>query len=169
MITADKIDEIALLLENMDEEQADKVLDQMGDKQPAVMGYVLSDDAEELGESESETLLYGAIVIWMAFEGAGKITAISEEQIDAAQDANWAKLDNRERGKEETLEDFVEPFFEGYGEADLLQFVVDLIDDDLDEEEDTDDDFDWGISEEAKVPMFVIFKSIIDAYTLAHA
>ena len=152
-ISEDMIDEVVLDLEAADFEREVSIL---GEEQPVLLGYVLSEDFELLTNEEREWLLYLVLVIYKATEkGYEKIDPLSKNDLEAAEEANWARL---ETVTAKRFRDRMTPFFEGYPQEDLLAFVEDSLTED---EEDTDN----FLTKEGREPMFVALKSVIDALT----
>jgi hypothetical protein len=152
-ISEDMIDAVILKLETADFEQEVAIL---GEKQPILLGYVLSEDFELLTNEEREWLLYLVLVIYQATENLyEKIDPLSKNDLEAAEEANWSRL---ETVTAKRFRDRMTPFFEGYPQEDLLAFVEDSLTED---EEDTDN----FLTKEGREPMFVALKSVIDALT----
>jgi hypothetical protein len=152
-ISEDMIDAVILKLETADFEQEVAFL---GEKQPILLGYVLSEDFELLTNAEREWLLYLVLVVYQAIESGGKkIDPLSKNDLEAAEEANFERL---ETVTAKRFRDRMTPFFEGYPQEDLLAFVEDSLTED---EEDTDN----FLTKEGREPMFVALKSVIDVLT----
>jgi hypothetical protein len=159
MIAAQQIDATIEWLDGLHEEERENVLDQFADKQPDLLGYVMSDEVDALGDAEAELLLHIALVFWKTAEKNGVAAhEVNAETIDALQDDNWALFDDREQGKDEPFADFVEPVIADYEEPELLYYVVDVF------TEDEGDEFSMEAS--SKLPMFVMLKTVADALFL---
>lgn len=149
-VSEDIIDEVVLELEAADFEQEVAI---MGEKQPILLGYVLSEDFELLTNEERDWLLYLTLVLWKSVEKVyKKIGPLSKNALEAAEEANWERLENVTAKR---FRDRMTPFFEGYKQEDLLAFVEDNLTED---EEDTEN----VITKEGREPMFVALKSMID-------
>ena len=157
LVSENTIDAVVESLETADFEAEVAIL---GDEQPALLAYVMSEEFELLTQDERELMLYIIIVLWRSVErhkGAALDPLPDEESgykhsINALEDAeerNWERLDTV------TLKHFrdrMTVFFDGYGQEDLLAFVEDtLVEDD-----------DTIVSKEGREPMFVALKSVID-------
>ena len=152
-ISEDMIDTVVLKLETADFEQEVAIF---GEKQPVLLGYVLSEDFELLTNEEREWLLYLVLVLYQAIEsGDKKIDPLSKNDLEAAEEVNWARL---ETVTAKHFRDRMTPFFEGYPQEDLLAFVEDSLTED---EEDTEN----FLTKEGREPMFVALKSVIDVLT----
>ncbi len=156
--TADELNDVLEWLHTQDEDTLAKIVDTVSDENPNLLAYVMSDDALMLGENESEVILFIAIVFYKAVEKkAGKITPISEEEIDHLQDANWQLFEGAENKNPQEMGEYVESIIEKYPEPEFLYYILDAL------EEETEDGDDLGIEETAKVPMFVMLKTVADA------
>ena len=152
-VSEDIIDEVVLELESADFEQEVTLF---GEKQPVLLGYVLSEDFELLTNDEREWLLYLVLVLWKAIEKVHeKVIPLSKNDLEAAEEANWERL---EHVTAKRFRDRMTPFFEGYPQEDLLAFVEDNLTED---EEDTEN----VVTKEGREPMFVALKSVIDVLT----
>jgi hypothetical protein len=152
-VSEDIIDEVVVAFETIDFEQEVAVL---GEKQPVLLAYVLSEDFELLTNDERDWLLYLVLVIWNACEKVhGEIGPLSKNALETADELNWERL---EHVTAKRFRDRMTPFFEGYKQEDLLAFVEDSLTED---EEDTEN----VVTKEGREPMFVALKSVIDALT----
>ena len=149
-VSENMIDAVILELEEADFEQEVAIL---GEKQPVLLGYVLSEDFELLTNEEREWLLYLVLVVWKATEKVhGKIGPLSKNALETAEEANWERL---EPVTAKRFRDRMTPFFDNYDQEDLLAFVEDSLTED---EEDTE----AVVTKEGREPMFVALKSVID-------
>jgi hypothetical protein len=152
-VSEDIIDKVVLELEAADFE---KEVTLLGEKQPILLGYVLSEDFELLTNDEREWLLYLVLVLWKAIENVYEnIGPLSKDALEAAEEANWERLESVTAKR---FRDRMTPFFEGYKQEDLLAFVEDNLTED---EEDTEN----VVTKEGREPMFVALKSVIDVLT----
>ena len=149
-VSENMIDAVILELEEADFEQEVAIL---SEKQPVLLGYVLSEDFELLTNEEREWLLYLVLVVWKATEKVhGKIGPLSKNALETAEEANWERL---EPITAKRFRDRMTPFFDNYDQEDLLAFVEDSLTED---EEDTE----AVVTKEGREPMFVALKSVID-------
>lgn len=149
-VSENMIDAVILELEEADFEQEVAIL---GEKQPVLLGYVLSEDFELLTNEEREWLLYLVLVVWKATEKVhGKIGPLSKNALETAEEANWERLESVTAKR---FRDRMTPFFDNYDQEDLLAFVEDSLTED---EEDTQ----AVVTKEGREPMFVALKSVID-------
>ena len=149
-VSENMIDAVILELEEADFEQEVAIL---SEKQPVLLGYVLSEDFELLTNEEREWLLYLVLVVWKATEKVyGKIGPLSKNALETAEETNWERL---EPVTAKRFRDRMTPFFDNYDQEDLLAFVEDSLTED---EEDTE----AVVTKEGREPMFVALKSVID-------
>lgn len=149
-VSENMIDAVILELEEADFAQEVAIL---GEKQPVLLGYVLSEDFELLTNEEREWLLYLVLVVWKATEKVhGKIGLLSKNALETAEEANWERLESVTTKR---FRDRMTPFFDNYDQEDLLAFVEDSLTED---EEDTE----AVVTKEGREPMFVALKSVID-------
>lgn len=149
-VSENMIDAVILELEEADFEQEVAIL---SEKQPILLGYVLSEDFELLTNEEREWLLYLVLVVWKATEKVnGNIGPLSKNALETAEEANWERL---EPVTAKRFRDRMTPFFDNYDQEDLLAFVEDSLTED---EEDTE----AVVTKEGREPMFVALKSVID-------
>ena len=152
-VSEDIIDEVVLELETADFEQEVALF---GEKQPIILGFILSEDFELLTNEERDWLLYLALVIWRATERVDeKKRPLSKNALEAAEEVNWERL---EKVTAKRFRDRMTVFFEGYPQEDLLAFVEDS----LTEDEEDAENF---LTKEGREPMFVALKSVIDVLT----
>lgn len=149
-ISESVIDRIAQELENTPDGYV-LAIEEMKEKQPALLAYFLSEDFHLLTEDENEYLLYLGIVIWKSIEEtAPGLPAVTEKALEMAEEVNWDLLSQVTSNK---FRERMNVFFDNYSQEDLLAFVEDALIDD-------EDSF---ISKEGREPLFVTLKSVIDA------
>ena len=148
LVSENTIDAVVESLETADFEAEVAVL---GDEQPALLAYVMSEEFELLTQDERELMLYIIIVLWRSVErhNGAALDPLSINALEDAEERNWERLDTV------TLKHFrdrMTVFFDDYGQEDLLAFVEDtLVEDD-----------DSIVTKEGREPMFVALKSVID-------
>lgn len=149
-ISEQVIDRIAQELENTPEGYV-LAIEEMKEKQPALLAYFLSEDFHLLTEDENEYLLYLGIVIWKSIEETTPgLPEVTEKALEMAEEINWDLLSQVTSNK---FRERMNVFFDNYSQEDLLAFVEDALIDD-------EDSF---ISKEGREPLFVTLKSVIDA------
>ncbi len=142
------IDSISEALENADFEREIEIF---GKEQPALLGYVFSEDFELLTREEREYMLYLLIVLWKSIEQVeGELPVIHADNISEAEERNWELLD---AVTETRFRDRMNVFFEDSDQEDLLAFIEDAL---------IEDDDDSVVTKEGREPMFVALKSIVD-------
>ncbi len=157
-ISVDKIDEIAEVLNEYTPEQIEKLLNDFGDSQPAALNYLMQDDFEVMGEVEHELMLFSAMQIWYIMKTELEtMQTPNEEEIDDAQDENWATAENLPAQKGRSFEEYVEPMIATYPQSELMYFVLDAF-----EEDEGDDEF--SINKESRLPIFLALKTLVDVW-----
>lgn len=152
MFVSEKIiDNITDALEGADFE---KETEYLGKKQPALLGYVFSEDFELLTQNEREYLLYLILVVYKSVEKVlGTLPTIHADSLAEAEERNWEILDKVTATR---FRDRMTPFFEDSEQEDLLAFVEDAL---------VEDDEDTVITKEGREPIFVAMKTVIDVLT----
>jgi hypothetical protein len=153
------------VIEELDtiEEEFDKLIQDFDKKQPVIMSYINSEAASILTDEEKDYLQYLALTIFRTVEYSAKIRLpeISDKALSDAEEENWQLW---EAAKGADFNEKLDTFFEDYPQEDLLAFVEDAISEE--DPDDPEDDVDF-ITEEGRLPMFIILKTIIDAMNAA--
>jgi hypothetical protein len=149
-ISETTIDAVVEALESADFEHE---IEEFGKEQPALMGYVFSEDFDLLTQEERELMLYLMLVIWQSIlRDGGEMEPVSKLALEDAEERNWELL---ETVKSSQFRERMTVFFEGSDQEDLLAFVEDsLVEDD-----------DSTVTKEGREPIFVALKSVIDILT----
>ncbi|MEM9928968.1 MAG: hypothetical protein AAF840_04040 [Bacteroidota bacterium] len=127
-------------------------LQDFASSQPNLATYLTNEEHEILSAEERSLLLFGALVIFQSVqEERTEGAAVSEQTIGQAEEANYALMP--EKGN---FRDRLTPFFEASAEEELLAFVEDLIAAEAEEA---------TISKEARAPMFISLKTVVDVLT----
>lgn len=122
-------------------------------EQPGLMTYLTDEENNVFTETERELLLFGAIVIYQSVvDERLPPSPVSGTMIGQAEEANYALVGE---GKGHFRER-ITPCFDQSPEEDLLAFAEDLLIGD----EDGD-----AISSEAREPLFVTLKTVVDVLT----
>lgn len=139
--------------EALDKDDAyEKAIEEMADQQPAIVALALSEDFQVFSEEERDFFLYLALIMWKSICKVGAPAMATPEDIEAAEEVNWAIL---EQSSGATFHDRLDPFFENPVQEDLLAFIEDAVS----EEEDDEDNI---ITKEGREAMFVSLKSVMD-------
>ena len=151
-------------MEMISEKVIDKVVDRFSAKpddlsnvykelaaeQPAIISMLYSTDLKTLTEEETDLLFFIVAVLYESVKAQkGVLEQVEPEQLEAADDANWAKMLAAGSGN---FRERITPFFEDFLQEDLLAFAEDALLDD-------DDQVVSGIGREA---IFVTAKTVID-------
>ena len=157
------IDKVVEQLETADFEME---IERFGKNQPALLGYVFSEDFELLTREEREYLLYLLIVIWKSVEKVKKDNPVTVENtsrknsidtpsvmsnaLSEAEERNWELLDEV---KETRFRERMNVFFDDSDQEDLLAFIEDAL---------MEDDDESVVTKEGREPMFVALKTVVD-------
>lgn len=155
IITEDIIDRVVERFDDSDAEY-EKAVTALEEEQPVLMGYLFSEEFEAFTQDEREYLLMLAIITWTSVKETGDaVPEITEQALADAEEKNWAKL---EAATAKHFNDRLDVFFNDSQQEDLLAFLEDAL---------ADDDEDTIVTQEAREPIFVTLKSVIDCLTAA--
>ena len=152
LIQESTIERVLARLESGSDDYAQEVQD-FAAGQPALVTYLTNnEDYEALNDEERTLLLFGALVIYHAITDERTEPApATEEAIGQAEEKNYTLLPERGPFRERLT-----PLFDSSAEEELLAFAEDLIVAEADED---------GITKEAREPMFVALKTMVDVLT----
>lgn len=159
-ITSSAIDKVIDELDQISDEQYEEIMEQFTANQPVLIAYIFNDENFHLlNEDERGYLEYLALILWRSVHNAyGPLQPVSEEAIGEAEEKNYEIMENS-TGKH--FSDRLNPFFEGYPQEDLLAFAEEAVTEDEDEPEGI-------IGKEAREPIFVALKTMIDVLTASN-
>jgi hypothetical protein len=122
--------------------------------QPSLMTYLTDEENDVFTDPERELLLFGSLVIYQSVTNQlVEPEPVSEDSIGQADEANYA-LVGEGKGDFRTR---ITPLFEKSPEEELLAFAEDLLI--------GGDDDDDNISVEAREPLFITLKTVVDVLT----
>ncbi|OAV43315.1 hypothetical protein [Lewinella sp. 4G2] len=151
MIQESTIERILTRLESGMDDYEQEIKD-LAESQPHVMAYIANEENEAFTEQELELLLFGTIVIYQSItDERTEPPVATPDQIQQAEEANY-QVTNAIKGN---LRAKLDPFFSNTPEEELLAFAEDLVSDD-----ETD-----GITKEAREPLFLSLKTVVDVLT----
>lgn len=154
MIQESTIERILARLESGADDFAIEIQD-FAHSQPALMTYLTDEENDIFTEAEREVLLFGAIVIFQSITDERIAPEpVSGTAIGQAEEANYALI-GEGKGK---FRERITPFFEQSPEEELLAFAEDLLIGGEDDDQ---------ISNEAREPLFVTLKTVVDVLTAA--
>jgi hypothetical protein len=144
---------IDAVVEDLETADFEKVIAHFGKKQPALIGYVFSEDFELLTHDEREWMLYLMVVLWQSVDKVkGHVPTLNKKALETAEERNWELLDKVTTNH---FRDRMDVFFNDSEQEDLLAFIEDsLVEDD-----------DSVVTKEGREPMFVALKSVVDVLT----
>ena len=126
-------------------------INDFAEAQPHLMAFIADEDNEAFAEQELELLLFGTLVIYQSIIDQRTPPPVAPPQrIEKAEEANYAVIN----GVKGNFRAKLDPFFADTKEEELLAFAEDLISGDADEEK--------GITKEAREPLFVALKTVVD-------
>ena len=153
MITEATIERVLDRLESGRDDFAQEIAD-FAEAQPHLMAYVAGEENEIFSEVELELLLFGTLVIYQSItDQRFEPPPADPAAIEKAEDGNYATM-NGVKGNFRTK---LDAFFEATPEEDLLAFAEDLLTTESDEE--------GAITKEAREPLFVTLKTVVDVLT----
>ena len=151
MIQESTIERILDRLETGMDDYEQEISD-FAEAQPHLVAYLANEENEAFTEPELELLLFGALVIYQSITDERTEPAMATpERIEKAEEANY-NVANAIKG---SLRAKLDPFFEDTNEEELLAFAEDLVSDDEGE----------GITKEAREPLFLTLKTVVDVLT----
>ncbi len=122
-------------------------------EQPVLLGYLFSDNFKLIADKEQEFTLYLLLVIWMACKEVNiDIPMVELKAFEELEEANWMALTDQ---KPASFRKRLDVFFANTEQEDLLAFIEDALLDDADE---------TGVAPEAREPIFIFLKSVIDCF-----
>ena len=153
-VTSNAIDKVIDELDQLSDEQYEQLMEQFTTAQPVIAAYIFQDENFHLlNDEEKGYLEYLALITWKTIDRVyGAIPAVDEDSIGEAEEINFEIM---EKSTGKRFRDRLDPFFETYPQEDLLAFAEEAVTED-------EDDPDGIISKEAREPIFVALKTIID-------
>jgi hypothetical protein len=152
-VSEEVIDATIDALEAFSDEQYEKQMEVFAEAQPVIFAWLFSEEFELLNEDENGYLQYLALIAWKSIETVnGPIPAVSEDEIGEAEENNYELLEGSSAKK---FRDRLDPFFEGSAQEDLLAFAEEAV-------LESEDDPDSLVTKEAREPIFIALKTIVD-------
>lgn len=143
------IDTVVEYLESLD--NYDDLISEMGETQPAVLAYLMSDNFKFFTDAERDFAFFLTFTIWQSVaKHHSDLPTLSEEEIGKNEESNWDLFDKQ---RARSFKEKLNAFFENYDQEDLLAFVEDAL----------EPDEEAVITPEGRDYLFVSMKSIIDA------
>lgn len=153
-VTSAAIDKVIEDLDQLSDDQYETLMEQFTAAQPVIVSYLFNDENFHLlNDDEKGYLEYLALITWRSIDRAyGDLPPADEEAIGEAEEHNYEVM---EKSPGKRFRDRLDPFFEGYFQEDLLAFAEEAVTED-------EDDPEGIIGKEAREPIFVALKTIID-------
>lgn len=153
LVSENTLDQI---VERFDDSEAayEKAIEDFEKAQPILLSYLFSEEFEAFMPDEKEYMLMLSTIIYTAVkEENDDIPMVDEKVIADAEESNWAKLEDLSSKR---FNERLDVFFQDYDQEDLLAFVEDAL---------AEDEEDPIVTKEAREPMFVTLKTVIDCLT----
>ena len=149
-ITETQIDQVTDQLQN--EADQTEFFKTLGEDQPILLAFLVSEDITVLTEEEQELMYFLAAIIYKVIvDDNPDCPMIDEDVLGQAEEKNWAMMEDNIRG---TFSERITPFFENYPQEDLLGFVEYAV---VFSEESQ-------VTNEGRSYLFVVLKTLIDAF-----
>jgi hypothetical protein len=155
------IEQASIELNNFEDSEIEGLVDRFSHEQPYILAYLMAAFDEEIDEDERELLFFLGVKLWWAIiKIETKLPMIAEQAIDEADMDNESMLEYLSQESEEGFEDFAETLLTDYPQRDLLEFALSAVM----EDEDEDDEDEFYLSDDAKGIIFIVLKTVIDAF-----
>ena len=156
-VSEDIIDNVIDELDNLDDDQYERRMEQFSQEQPVLVAYLFNDDNFHLlNEEEKGYLQYLSLIIWWSNRRVnGASEPVSEELIGMAEEKNYEIL---EGSAAKHFRDRLNPFFENTPQEDLLAFAEEAVLEDEDDPESL-------VTKEGREPIFIALKTVVDVLT----
>ncbi len=149
-ISESEIDQVTDLIQAEPDQEA--FFKTLGEDQPIVLSFLVSEDVKVLTQEEQELMYLLAAILYRAILNTHPdCPMIDEDVLGKAEEQNWTMMEANIRG---TFSERITPFFENYPQEDLLAFVEDSLVFDEDSQ----------VTNEGRSYLFVVLKSMIDAF-----
>jgi len=159
-VSEEVIDATIDALEAYTDDQYEKQMEAFAEAQPMIFAWLFSEEFELLNEDEKGYLQYLALIAWKSVVKVnGPLAPVSEDEIGEAEENNYEVL---EASTAKKFRDRLDPFFEGSAQEDLLAFAEEAV-------LESEDDPDSLVSKEAREPIFIALKTIVDVLTAEEA
>lgn len=143
-------------LEAYSDDQYETQMEAFAEAQPVIFSWLFSEEFELLNEDEKGYLQYLALIAWKSIEKVnGTRAAVSEEEVGEAEEKNYEIL---EASTAKKFRDRLNVFFEETPQEDLLAFAEEAV-------LESEDDPDSLVSKEAREPIFIALKTLVDVLT----
>lgn len=132
------------------------LVEQMQAEQPALMVYLLALEGYGLSQEEFEAIFYLGLVVWqMMKRGHSRLTSVTIEQLEQAEEENTKTLEFMEKDSEADFLSATHNMLETHPEPEVLRYIVEaLMETDPEETE---------LSEDGKGIAFLHLKTELEA------
>jgi len=127
------IEQVWQEIDALEEEEAVRLIESMGEEQPFLLAYLFAIGDNELDEDEKSFLLYMGILIWQCFKRLHPhLPPISQQAFENTQETNIQMLEYLETESEAYFYEFVQMLMQDFPQPALLQFLTESIFEDED-------------------------------------
>jgi len=150
-ISESVIDEVLDLLDT-DKDLYEKEFDYLTTEQLGLAQYLIDEEFNSLTSDEREGLIFLTVVIIASIHRAtGGVPTLTLDDLEKSEDENWSKVEHLPANQVSQRFDLL---FQDYQQEDLLAFIEDSL---------VVEDGSF-VTKEGKEPMFIVMKSVIDAF-----
>jgi hypothetical protein len=156
-IPADVVEKTWQRIASLSPKDAQKLIKRMAKEQPIVLAYLMAVDSDIFNQDERQVLLYLGVVVWQIMrQGAHPLPRVTEKMLDEAEARNLKMAEYLQSKTESGFEEATRKIIGGYGQPEVLRYVVEAI---MEETEEP-----CPIRDENKGIMFLDLKTVIDCF-----
>lgn len=157
MISAETVTEVWQRMAQMSPQQAQQVVQQMDQRQPALLAHLLFLEDYPFNQHEREIIFYLGIVVWqMMMQGGHPLGRVTPEIVVEADEANYKFMERIAADTEADFVSAVQGMLDRYPEPEVLRYIVEAIMEEGDPQ-------DPPIRDEYTGLAFIHLKSALDA------
>jgi hypothetical protein len=109
-------------------ERIQQLVDNIGAKQPYIVGYLLASGDDILGQSEREVIFFIGVIVWYIIDSLEiALPEISLEQLLEHEEKNFKMLEYLAGEPETQFVDTVDKIMGGYKQSVFLKYIIDRI------------------------------------------
>lgn len=159
-VSEEVVENVLKRMEDIEEEDIPKLIEEMGKEQPIVLAYLLA-YGEEMDEDDQGFLIFLGLNIWqMMSEGDHSPAKVSEELLEELEDKNIKMVESQAEESEDNLWNFSERLVNDYNQRNILMYVLGEI---MEESEDE------GAIQEENIGIFMLcLMTVIDCLDKDH-
>jgi hypothetical protein len=139
-----------------------RMLKRLEADQPIAFAFLMTVDDDVLNEDERGLLVYVGMGVWqMMSQGATPVPKVTEDLLQAAQEASTRTLNPLVQATEEQAGDVVKTMLDGYSQPEVLRYVTDTL---TAASGGCADDDEPGVRQENLGAMLLDLKMVIDCF-----